>query len=209
MRRSGNSKSIPINSKPSSDTTTPPGAPGHLCAPPRGNRTVHIAPRGELCSVPGDHEQRVVDATPSPIIAQRSRGSRLSVTARTRWGSRQRQTDADQRADDRQTHGDDGAERDQQDDDRCGQTDAFGRGHVAIDEGITTEGDVQCARRCAAAIFSILRCCVLDRRWPVLMNETAAKRCSWTNLFGMVEWAVDVVDARQSTNLVDDGSGRG
>ena len=32
------------------------------CAHRGGDRTVHIASRGELCSVPGDHEQRVVDA---------------------------------------------------------------------------------------------------------------------------------------------------
>ena len=67
----------------------------------------------------------------------------MGSTAETSGISAERQTDADQRADDRQAHRDDRSERDQQDHDGSSEADALGRGNLTVDERLAAEGDLE------------------------------------------------------------------
>ena len=87
----------------------------------------------------------------------------------------------------------------QQDHDCGGQPDALGGRHFTVDEGIAAEADLL-----------DLRCRVIDRWWAIAREVHGGERdAAGTNLFGMIDRAVDVVDARQRPDLVDDCSGRG
>ena len=174
------------------------------------DRVVHVAPGVELGAVASDHEQGVVD---SDTESDHRRDGRREVCGRQEAGDErnhaQRQADTDQRTHDRKTHRDDRPEGDQQDD-NCGrQADAFGGGNRAVDERFTAQRDLEVRRLvCCRDLFDGRRR-VLHRWWAIAHERHGNERdAARADLFGMVDRAVDVIDARQRTNLVDDSRRR-
>jgi hypothetical protein len=158
--------------------------------------------------VAGDDEQRVVDAHADADHCRDLTGEVRCVDERGPEGDGgERDEDARDRGDDRESHRDDRAEGEQQDHDRSEETDELGGRQLAVGEHVAAEshldwgsvGDLLHRQR---GVSQTLGCVVVIRR-EVDRRErdvpVGRETCR------VVEGRVDVRHARKGGNVVHDG----